>query len=443
MAQVPSEADIDREVLRQAEAVKAEMAARRAEEDSPGAVEALLQEYQGKLQQDRKDVATRFYYGNLLLMLNRIDDARVQFSTVQAEAPECTAAYHRMATIYKRKELIKDAIGELERALEIDPDYVEANKLLAEIYINVYDDSAQAEPLLLKVLEVRPDSRSAHYRLGKIAFDRATQKRKDGDSGGAMGQLQEAVRRFKEVVKVSPDAVDILAGKTWFYLGHSYLQLQQLDDAYAAFGFAMRVLPPSAEQENARVNRQNLARQLGRDYIWDLAKAGVEQDLASEDPDARLRGAMTLGDHFQRTGSTDVQNRMIQLLDHPYRDLQVRILVARKLGKADLPEDQKKISGDVLTRALANDESMVVRAAAAYGLDALGSRDRIPALIEAMSTEDSYLFEQVLKALTSLAGTDAPTLRVLTGAPSAKARFEARQQLQGAWRQWWENEGGK
>lgn len=87
---------------------------------------------------------------------DRLDVARRKFEEALALDARIPMAYHNLAVILKRKGQPEAAVEHLERALEIDPQYVYARCTLARYYLFDWEDVETAKEILAPIQEKSP-----------------------------------------------------------------------------------------------------------------------------------------------------------------------------------------------------------------------------------------------------------------------------------------------
>lgn len=163
-----------------------------------------------------------------------------------AHAPEAWEAYQRgmLNLRVATEEAVQHAIGLFERALEIEPGYVDALVALGNAlqmrgaFLARPDALARSRSLLEHALTLAPDRADAHIRLGQVlalqgaidageaAIRRGLALAPESALGHSQlarllwlgrGQVDEAIRHFRAAATLAPDA------------GYTYLQLALLE----------------------------------------------------------------------------------------------------------------------------------------------------------------------------------------------------------------------
>jgi adenylate cyclase len=152
----------------------------------------------------------------------------------------------------------QEALRVFERALEIDPESIDAKIGVAGLLVanlqdgwsgNVQQDEARAEQLLLDALEHDPNSARGHERIGllrmrqnrlaeaKIEFETAIALDRNhrsaflqlGATLGALGQPEAAISYIEKAIRLSP--YDASIAVSYMVLGRCHLLLGHVDEA--------------------------------------------------------------------------------------------------------------------------------------------------------------------------------------------------------------------
>jgi len=185
------------------------------------------------------DVAQKVVDG-LKVQLSGAEEASLR--TVSTDSPEAYnlvmqgRAYWIDYFITARREPLREAGHMAERAIEIDPKYVDAYALLADTYLfeainfqeNATENLALAEKTALKAIELNPKSFEATLCLGMLY--------------GEQGKNIDSINILRQATKLAPNSTMV-----WKALGYAYHYSGLLGQAEASFRRA-RDLDPSPAQ---------------------------------------------------------------------------------------------------------------------------------------------------------------------------------------------------
>lgn len=149
-----------------------------------------------------------FYYEMLA------KDANNYASWIKA-GDKFTDGYQNTQDTLAQPGLVQKAINAYQKAMEIQPNSLDAKTGLGVAYVSGTESPMQGIQLLLGVVKEDPNNIKANMNLGLFSMK--------------SGQFEKAVTRFKTVnsVKATPES--------WFYLASSYENLGQKTDAIAAY----------------------------------------------------------------------------------------------------------------------------------------------------------------------------------------------------------------
>ena len=134
---------------------------------------------------DRLDEYLRYSRAIMLSSTGRSSEAIQEFQGVLKQDPKNVLAHFYLAVCYHRLRRLDDSIQELDATLTIAPDYWRAEELLGSIWIEK-QDYVRAREQFTHLLKTVPGDYGAHYNLGILAS-------RDGNWGEALRQLRAAV----------------------------------------------------------------------------------------------------------------------------------------------------------------------------------------------------------------------------------------------------------
>ncbi|HVW21370.1 MAG TPA: tetratricopeptide repeat protein [Opitutaceae bacterium] len=129
------------------------------------------------------------------------------------------------------------AIAELQAALRLKPDYLEARVNLGNAYANIPGRREDAAAEYRAALRIDPDYAQAHNNLGALRLGQALQQ-------GEAGRLDEAIAELRTAVRLRPDY-----GDAHYDLGLALREAGRLPEAIAEDEAAVRLEPENADAQ--------------------------------------------------------------------------------------------------------------------------------------------------------------------------------------------------
>lgn len=160
--------------------------------------------------------------GNIYLKQDNLLKAQECFETSIKIASFFTDAYYNLAIIFAKKGLTKDAIKQLDIALNIDPEHAPAHHKKAQLLYQE-DDLPAAVHHYQIYLALEPNDKHALYNLGTIFL--------------RLGKPQEATKYFLRFVPLESDS------ENFYNLGVAYMQQGKNKEAISYLEEALRLDP--------------------------------------------------------------------------------------------------------------------------------------------------------------------------------------------------------
>lgn len=190
--------------------------------------------YEMGLQRYPNDAYLHRLVGYFLAQTEQTEPAIQEYETVvklveeeaKADAKELQTLkddLKQLAALYVKADRRDDAIACYNRALEIDPNDIEAQNNLAALIASTGDIEALIEARE-KMREQDPKNSQVRFELGKMYFDR--------------GEYEKAIERFNEYLALSPGDVAAIE-----YVGSGYQRLEKYNEAIAEFQKIFDVQP--------------------------------------------------------------------------------------------------------------------------------------------------------------------------------------------------------
>ncbi len=155
------------------------------------------------------------------------DEAIVHFQKALEIEPTYVDAHVNLASTLVRHGQIDQAIAHYRRALELDANYVSAHNNLGLALI----DNGQVDEAIAhfrKALQIKPDAFQIHYSLAAALANR--------------GQGDEAIDHFRRTIEIKPDFAEAHNG-----LGNALARRGKFEEAIAQFRKALEIKPDYAE----------------------------------------------------------------------------------------------------------------------------------------------------------------------------------------------------
>ena len=181
----------------------------------------------------------------------------------QPDAKSKQETHHELGIAYLDAKMHTEAIGEFQKAIDLDPDFATAHTSLGEVYLEMgqLDD---AENVANTALRIDANSQSARQLLDDIRQARPLTLRQSVPTKSASTppadtsdvkqdlerglvflnsrQYNQAAAAFKRVIKADPGSIEAHYG-----LGQAYLEFGAFDDAKAAVDEVLKRKPNHQE----------------------------------------------------------------------------------------------------------------------------------------------------------------------------------------------------
>ncbi|MGZ6079922.1 MAG: tetratricopeptide repeat protein, partial [Myxococcaceae bacterium] len=150
---------------------------------------------------------------------------------------------YALATAYDRQGDADKALAQMRAVLALHADNAAAMNFIGYLLAQKRKDLPEAERLVLRALELRPDTGSFLDSLGWVYFQR--------------GEYQRAVEALERASQLEPDEPVILE-----HLGDAYREASRRTDAVSAWRRAIEVLTLDPEAADPPLQRMQLERKL-------------------------------------------------------------------------------------------------------------------------------------------------------------------------------------
>ena len=251
------------------------------------------------------------------------DDAVGLMERAVGVKPDFFEALNNLGAAYRALDRTDDAIASYRRAIAVKPDYAEAHFNLGNA-LHQQGELAEARQSFLRALEIAPTYAEAHNNLGNVVkalgrLDEAVSSFRDAvahrpdfaeahnNLGTALLALNEpaaAARSLRDALALSPELIEAHNN-----LGNALAELGQTDAALARYAEALKLDPDHAE---AHYNMANVLMDAGR---AEDALAAFDRAIAcrAEYVDAHINRANALQALRRLTDAEAAYERAIEL----------------------------------------------------------------------------------------------------------------------------------
>ena len=175
---------------------------------------------------------------------DRMEDAEKECRAAIALRPHEAGLHQQLGDIFWKQNHLDGAEAEFQQELEVDPENLTAMYKLAAV------STERAKPqvavdLLTKVLAKHPDSREAHYQLGRAESQ--------------LGNNDAAIKDFSSVVKLTGPVEPEIIRQSYYQLSQLYRRSQRPEEARLALNSFVK-LKREADAQNETKLQDKLKR---------------------------------------------------------------------------------------------------------------------------------------------------------------------------------------
>jgi len=186
--------------------------------------------------------------GQSLMKLGQLDETIVAYRRASELEPEAEWIQHRLGEVLQQRTQLdlEDAIASYHRAVELNPDDVQAYRKLLQIQPDNFEVWLQLGKALVKqeqweeaiaayrhITELNPDDVPAHYRLGELLI-------KQGD-------LEGAIDTFRQALELSPNS-----DESYYNLGEALASQGNITEASLCYHKAFKLNPNNMQANQKR-----------------------------------------------------------------------------------------------------------------------------------------------------------------------------------------------
>jgi len=172
---------------------------------------------------DNAQIAAMKNKGTVLMLDNRLQEARGLYSEIVNMNPEDVNAWYMLSTINGKLGNLDDAESCSRRVLDLQPDHSDAYVNLGHVYTR-RGNYREALTHYKTAVDFKPDSPVAFFNMGNIFNEQ--------------GKQDEAIECYRQAIQLSP-----LYAEAHNNLGTIYLALYKLDEAVSCYVKALEINP--------------------------------------------------------------------------------------------------------------------------------------------------------------------------------------------------------
>lgn len=173
----------------------------------------------------------------------RLADAISLLTDALRKRPRDELLLYALGTVYERKGEVQKSLEKMRAVLDVNPDNANAMNFIGYTLADRGLDYDEAEKLLTRALELKPDTAAYLDSLGWMFFRR--------------GEMSKAVETLERATEVSPGEPTIEE-----HLGDAYAKAARREDAVARYRKALEVLKEAPELAESKTQKSTLEKKL-------------------------------------------------------------------------------------------------------------------------------------------------------------------------------------
>ena len=228
------------------------------------------------------------------------DDALVNLSKAIDLNPNYVDAYFLRGLIYGSQYDFDKAIADFEKVVELDPSHTDAKAMYADAYAARGADYAleknydKAIADFERAIELDPDKAEFKAAAAATYFLRGATRYEEGDNESAFADLDRAISDIEKIIELDPDnsEVRIAIGEAYLVRGIAHFQGGNYDRAIADLEMAIELENSAADLKEAAAYaylRRGVSHAEGGDH--DRAIADFNRAVEIEPENSRVRNA--------------------------------------------------------------------------------------------------------------------------------------------------------
>jgi tetratricopeptide (TPR) repeat protein len=199
------------------------------------------------------------YAASLQAKSGDVPGAIASLEQLLAEAPEDAEVLYNIGVIHGEAKNVEEAIRYMRIVLGLDPDHAGALNYVGYTYAERGENLDEAEAMIERALELRPDDGYITDSLGWVYYMRAQLLLGGGQAREAKTWLARAMDQLERADQLTGGDPVISE-----HLGDVHLALGQKKQALAAYEEAVRLEPRPSEQPELAEKLERLRRELSR-----------------------------------------------------------------------------------------------------------------------------------------------------------------------------------
>ena len=172
----------------------------------------------------------------LYIQQKDMDSAELECKTILKNNPDFSNAHFYLGYIYSETSRVDNAIGEFNRAIEINPNNILALNSLSYLYTELGIELDSALTFVKKALEFEPSNASFLDTLGWVYFKK--------------GDLENALRYIENASVLIEDA------EVYDHLGEIHLEMGDVNEAKKNWKKSLKI-DPKREQVKEKIEKLN------------------------------------------------------------------------------------------------------------------------------------------------------------------------------------------
>ncbi|MEN8182121.1 MAG: tetratricopeptide repeat protein [Myxococcota bacterium] len=217
--------------------------------------EALAQVLEAREHQSARPLD--LYLASLQAKAGDFDGALAFLQALLGESPDDPEVLYNLGVLYGEAGQPEQALVYMQQVLEHNPDHAGALNYIGYTWAEQGERLDEAERLVERALEVRPDDGFITDSLGWIYYMRARPLIEGGDLSAGRAFLERSIRELQRAAELTGGDPVISE-----HLGDAYLLMEDKRRALESYEAALELQPRETEQPELRGKTESLRREL-------------------------------------------------------------------------------------------------------------------------------------------------------------------------------------